>query len=198
MKITIYTITDCQFSRQEKEYLKSHNLPFEEKNLELNKEWLTEMLAISDNFAGTPVTRIEKDDGAIRIFKGFTKEEFDEFLSFSQNSQPNQTPAPAQQQTQTNQQQTPTDQQINSKLNDVLNQLEQKTENTSQLPQTPPADEQNPADLTNSNSPINTSNSYQSIAPQSNPEQPQNQQPQNDSPPPNIPNIPDFPSDLKT
>ena len=77
MKITIYTITDCQFSAQEKEYLKNRNLPFEEKNLETNRDFLTEMLAVSNNFAGTPVTKIEKDDGQIIVLKGFTKEEFD-------------------------------------------------------------------------------------------------------------------------
>lgn len=77
MKITVYTTSDCQFSKQEKEYLKTNNLVFEEKNLETNKEFLTEMLAVSNNFAGTPVTRVEKDDGSIAILKGFTKEEFD-------------------------------------------------------------------------------------------------------------------------
>lgn len=83
MKITIYTITDCQFSKAEKEYLKSHNLPFEEKNLEQNKEWLTEMLAVSNNFAGTPVTKIEKDDGQIVVLKGFTEKELAEALGFT-------------------------------------------------------------------------------------------------------------------
>lgn len=82
MKITIYTVNGCEFSKQEKEYLTSHQLQFEEKNLEINKEFLTEMLAISDNFAGTPVTKIEKDDGQSVILKGFTKEEFDEALGF--------------------------------------------------------------------------------------------------------------------
>lgn len=77
MKITIYTIKDCAFSKQEKEYLTANKLMFEEKDLETNKDFLTEMLAISNNFAGTPVTRIEKDDGTIAVLKGFTKEEFD-------------------------------------------------------------------------------------------------------------------------
>ena len=77
MKITIFTISDCYFSKQEKEYLQSHNLPFEERNLEENREFLTEMLTISNNFAGTPVTKIEKDDGQIVVLKGFTKDEFD-------------------------------------------------------------------------------------------------------------------------
>lgn len=77
MKITVYTIKDCTFSKQEKEYLNTNKLVFEEKDLETNKDFLTEMLAISNNFAGTPVTRVEKDDGTIAVLKGFTKEEFD-------------------------------------------------------------------------------------------------------------------------
>lgn len=88
MKITVYTTTDCQFSKQEREYLASHNLQYEEKNLETNKEFLTEMLAISNNFAGTPVTRIEKDDGTIIVLKGFTKEEFDGVFGFNTNPSP--------------------------------------------------------------------------------------------------------------
>jgi len=76
MKITLYTTNTCEFSRKEKEFLTANNLPFEEKNLESNREFLTEMLAVSNNFAGTPVTKIEKDDGQIVILKGFTEEEF--------------------------------------------------------------------------------------------------------------------------
>ncbi len=83
MKITIYTTTDCQFSKAEKEYLSSHSLSFEEKNLEKNKDYLTEMLSVSNNFAGTPVTKIEKDDGTSTVLKGFTKDEFDQALNFA-------------------------------------------------------------------------------------------------------------------
>ena len=52
MKISIYTVTDCKFSASEKAYLQAKNLVFEEKNLETNKENLTEMLNLSNNFAG--------------------------------------------------------------------------------------------------------------------------------------------------
>lgn len=86
MKITIYTITDCQFSKQEKEYLTANKLAFEEKNLETNKEFLSEMLTISNNFAGTPVTKIDKDDGQIAVLKGFTKGEFDKVLGFEEKT----------------------------------------------------------------------------------------------------------------
>ena len=95
MKITVYTVSDCQFSKAEKEYLQSHNLPFEEKNLEQNREWLTEMLAVSNNFAGTPVTKIEKDDGQIVVLKGFTQEEFDQVLGFKKEQPVNQVQAEA-------------------------------------------------------------------------------------------------------
>lgn len=87
MKITVYTITDCEFSKQEKEYLTSHKLQFEEKNLETNKEFLTEMLAVSNNFAGTPVTKIEKDDGKIEVLKGFTPGEFNAVLGFEEKKE---------------------------------------------------------------------------------------------------------------
>jgi glutaredoxin len=83
MKIIIYTVPDCQFSKQEKEYLQSKNLPFEEKNLESNREFLTEMLTLSNNFAGTPVTKIEKDDGQSVVLKGFTQSEFDTALGLT-------------------------------------------------------------------------------------------------------------------
>lgn len=86
MKITVYTITECVFSKQEKEYLAGHGLQFEEKNLETNRDFLTEMLSVGNNFAGTPVTKIEKDDGQMLVLKGFTKEEFDKTFGFAQEA----------------------------------------------------------------------------------------------------------------
>ncbi len=96
MKITVYTINDCKFSQAEKEYLKKNNVEFEEKNLETNRDFLTEMLAVSNNFAGTPVTKIEKDSGEPIVLKGFTQEEFDKALGLAPASaQPVQTAAVA-------------------------------------------------------------------------------------------------------
>jgi len=88
MKIIVYTINDCPFCKQEKDYLSTNKLAFEEKNLETNKEFLTEMLAVSNNFAGTPVTKIEKDDGQIAVIKGFTKEEFDKAFGLEAAQKP--------------------------------------------------------------------------------------------------------------
>lgn len=98
MKITVYTITTCQFSKQEREYLASHGLQYEEKNLEMNREFLSEMLTVGNNFAGTPVTKIEKDDGQIVVLKGFTKEEFDKTFGFTADApkqEAAQSPQPA-------------------------------------------------------------------------------------------------------
>lgn len=146
MKITVYTTTDCQFSKQEREYLASHNLQYEEKNLETNKEFLTEMLAISNNFAGTPVTRIEKDDGTITVLKGFTKEEFDGVFGFNtpktEEAKPTETPPPT-----AEVQASPTPPQPEETLppTESLKQSEQQTP-------APPTETTMPADSTNTTS----------------------------------------------
>lgn len=88
MKIIVYTINDCPFCKQEKDYFSTNKITFEEKNLETNKEFLTEMLAVSNNFAGTPVTKVEKDDGQIAVLKGFTKEEFDKVFGLETAPKP--------------------------------------------------------------------------------------------------------------
>lgn len=80
MKITVYTIADDPFCKEEKEYLTTKNLQFEERNLESDRKVLEEMLALSDNFAGVPFTVVTKDDGTQLKLKGFTKEEFEEAL----------------------------------------------------------------------------------------------------------------------
>jgi len=181
MKITVYTVSDCQFSKAEKEYLQSHNLPYEEKNLEQNREWLTEMLAVSNNFAGTPVTKIEKDDGQIVVLKGFTKEEFDQVLGFKKEETASQ-PTPPQPPTET----------------PPINQPEaypppppqptQPKAATSPT-QTPPVI--NPAPTTTSSQPVDPLSSVLSdLEQKANPNQPP--PPPSSNPPSNIPNIPDF------
>ena len=119
MKIIIYTINDCAFSKQEKDYLVSNQLQFEEKNLETNKEFLAEMMAVSNNFAGTPVTKIEKDDGQIVVLKGFTKEEFDKTL----NLVPVAPTTPKVEETHADMQ-APVPQPVNPPLNNILPPLD--------------------------------------------------------------------------
>src|SRR3990167_3071281 len=102
MKVTMYTINNCPFCDQEKAYLQSKGIAFEEKNLDQNREFLTEMLALGNNFKGVPVTKIEKDDGQSVVLKGFTQEEFDQAFTgnaaaavppvVAASDQPNTTP----------------------------------------------------------------------------------------------------------
>lgn len=84
MKIIVYTITTSEFCDNIKKYLTSKNLPFEEKNVETNKDFLSEMLTASDNFAGVPFTWFQFDDGSEAGLKGFTESEFDDLLMHHQ------------------------------------------------------------------------------------------------------------------
>ena len=83
MKVTIYTIPDCPFCKQEREYLTAKGLTFDDKNVQENRDALAEMLQLSNNFAGVPFTVIEKDGGEKVMLKGFTQGEFDEALTGS-------------------------------------------------------------------------------------------------------------------
>jgi len=191
MKITVYTVSDCQFSKQEKEYLQSHNLAYEEKNLEQNREWLTEMLAVSNNFAGTPVTKIEKEDGQIIVLKGFTKEEFDQVLGFKKEELVAQASTDVTQSPQSTSPQPPNQTQ-------PINQQEaspppypsssspnQPTEETSPT-QTPPIINQAPT-TASSKSADPLSSILSDLEQKANPNQPPPP-----PPPANIPNIPNF------
>jgi glutaredoxin len=200
MKITVYTVSDCQFSKAEKEYLKLHNLPFEEKNLEQNREWLTDMLTVSNNFAGTPVTKIEKDDGTIVVLKGFTKEEFDKELGLTDqpnaqaNTQANVTPSQSPSQTfssQTNQTQQPTPiPNPNPTPISQPNTTSAMNQTNTDQPSTPPQPQaQNPSPATDQKLNDILSNLEQKA--QTN--QAASPTSENPMPPPSdIPNIPDF------
>lgn len=83
MKITVYTITDCPFCKQEKDFLNAQGLQFEEKNVQENRDFLTEMLEKSNKFAGVPFTIVEKDGGEKVNLKGFTQSEFEQALGLS-------------------------------------------------------------------------------------------------------------------
>lgn len=199
MKITVYTVSDCQFSKAEKEYLKLHNLPFEEKNLEQNREWLTEMLAVSNNFAGTPVTKIEKDDGTIVVLKGFTKEEFDKELGLTDqpvaqtNAQVNVPPSvatstPAPSQPTPTQQPTPMSNPNPTPVSqpNTTSAMNQTTTNQPSTPPQPPV--QNPSPAIDQKLNDILSNLEQKA--QTNQASPTSENPT--PPPSDLPNIPDF------
>ncbi|OGK21521.1 hypothetical protein A3C23_04760 [Candidatus Roizmanbacteria bacterium RIFCSPHIGHO2_02_FULL_37_13b] len=95
MKSTIYTITNCPFCKAEKDYLTANKLTFEEKNLEEHREFLAEMLDLSEKWAGVPFTVILKDDGSQVKLKGFTKEEFDKAFGLIPTEESKSAGAPA-------------------------------------------------------------------------------------------------------
>ena len=92
MKTTIYTITNCPFSQAEKDYLNTNKFQFEEKNLEEHREFLAEMLDLSEKWAGVPFTVLTKDDGTLVKLKGFTKDDFDKAYGLVQANQPTSQP----------------------------------------------------------------------------------------------------------
>lgn len=95
MNITIYTIANSPFCDSLREYLNTNGLVFEEKNVEDNRTYLSEMLAISSNFAGVPFTVITKPDGSSIHLHGFTQSEFDTALTPAQPTEvSNTTPPP--------------------------------------------------------------------------------------------------------
>ena len=94
MKITLYTIADDKsaFCKDVKAYLTSKSLPFDEKRVDQDREALSAMLTVSNNFAGVPFTVIEKDDGQKVMLKGFTQPEFDTALTTEAESAGTSTP----------------------------------------------------------------------------------------------------------
>lgn len=97
MKITLYAIVGSPFCQQAKDYLTSLSLPFEEKDVEFNKDNLNEMLNLSDHFTGVPFVHVMFDDNSEAGLKGFTKEEFDQaFATASSTPVPVAAEEPAQ------------------------------------------------------------------------------------------------------
>jgi len=77
--VTLYTIENCPFCKAEKEYLAKEGMQFTEKRVDTNEADLKEMLELSDNFAGVPVTLIKTGDRQ-RVIKGFTQADFEQEL----------------------------------------------------------------------------------------------------------------------
>ena len=73
--ITVYTTPSCPFCKAQREFLGSINLAYVDKNVEEDTESLKEMLNVSDNFAGVPVTVLNGPKGK-KVVKGFTQDEF--------------------------------------------------------------------------------------------------------------------------
>lgn len=100
MNVTLYTINDTEsdFCKQAKDFLTSHNIPFENKDVEHDRTALSAMQAVSENFSGVPVMVV--GEGADqKVVKGFTPQEFEQALGLSTQPEPAVSTPPVQETT---------------------------------------------------------------------------------------------------
>jgi len=75
--VTIYTTVHCPYCKLAKDYFASHNVPFEEKNVEQDEDALRHMVHLSGQM-GVPVIDI---DGTIVV--GFDRHQIDHVLGIA-------------------------------------------------------------------------------------------------------------------
>jgi glutaredoxin 3 len=77
MKVTLYTIPECPYCQQARDYFTAKGIQFEEKDVKADKDSLSEMLSLSNKFAGVPFCSVLKDSGETVMLKGFTEADYD-------------------------------------------------------------------------------------------------------------------------
>lgn len=80
MKVTIYTIPNCPFCQQAKDFMNSKSVAFVEKDVQSDKDALAEMLSASNKFAGVPCAVVENDGADTVVLKGFDQSEYEKAL----------------------------------------------------------------------------------------------------------------------
>lgn len=75
-QIVLYSVSWCPHCKEAKEYLTSHNIPFTNKDVELDDNAMTELTGKYKS-TGVPVIVIGKDE---KVIKGFDKEKFEKVL----------------------------------------------------------------------------------------------------------------------
>jgi glutaredoxin len=72
-KVIIYTQETCPPCFAEKEWLKDHNIEFEERDIRKNQSYMQEVMDLGAS--ATPVTVINEDDGKQHVIMGFKEDE---------------------------------------------------------------------------------------------------------------------------
>jgi glutaredoxin-like YruB-family protein len=75
-QIVLYSVSWCPHCKEAKEYLTSHNIPFTNKDVELDDNAMQELTSKYKS-TGVPVIVIGKDE---KVIKGFDKEKFEKVL----------------------------------------------------------------------------------------------------------------------
>lgn len=73
-KVTVYTSSTCPYCQMAKEYLKEREIPFDEKNVQTDKDARNELMAMG--YTGVPVICVDKEQ-----IVGFDKNKLDELLN---------------------------------------------------------------------------------------------------------------------
>lgn len=84
MNITTYSTTTCPYCKMLKDYLKSKNIPFVEKLIDIDESAQKEMSSVSGGFLGVPFTLIIKDDGTKESILGFDQGKINSILGITQ------------------------------------------------------------------------------------------------------------------
>ncbi len=83
MTITIYSTTTCPYCKMLKDYLKSKNITYIEKLVDMDEAAQKEMSEVSGGFLGIPFTLIVKDDGTRETIIGFDQGKINSILGIS-------------------------------------------------------------------------------------------------------------------
>ncbi len=73
-KVTVYTSSTCPYCQMAKEYLKEREIPFDEKNVQTDKDARNELMAMG--YTGVPVICVDEEQ-----IVGFDKNKLDELLN---------------------------------------------------------------------------------------------------------------------
>ena len=75
-RIVLFSVAWCPHCKEAKEYLTTHNIPFINKDVELDEQYMKELTETYKS-TGVPVIVIGADR---KVLKGFKKEEFEKAL----------------------------------------------------------------------------------------------------------------------